>query len=122
MMRNRGVTTLMTQMRMLGVYEEALFSLRNCEVSMGEVANSTAKMILTGNGAASKAMMITYSEWNRRPDVTLREHLADAQGIGTCRPSVMAHANDIGLKPSVSAYEDSAVGEGPQWDKRKKDK
>jgi len=109
----RGVTTLMTQMRMIDAYEQALFELENCEVRLGTVSNSTAKSIFTNNGNASKIMMVTFSAWNRRPDVKVREHLADAQGIGTCHPVMFPVANN--MQEIGSLYEDDAIGVGPAW-------
>jgi len=109
-----AVTTLMTQVRNIGAYEQALMHVENCAVSLGTVANSTAKAIFTNVGNANKDLMITFSVWNRRPDVAEREHLADAQGIGTCYPQ-MTRMDSTLLPPTVTSYEDQHIGEGPQW-------
>lgn len=110
----RGVVTLITQMRMIAAYEEALFRLEGCRVKMGEVANTTAKAIFTGRGNADKSMMITFSAWGKRPDVKEREHLADAQGIGTCYPSMVQMDNELAL-PTAPLYVDNEIGNGPNW-------
>lgn len=110
----RGVTTLITQMRMIAAYEEACMRLQGCLVKMGTVSNTTAKSIFAGNGRADKTMMVAMSVWRKRPDVKEREHLADAQGIGLCYPTMVVM--DPERVPPVSAsYEDSAIGEGPNW-------
>lgn len=114
----RGVVTLMTQMRMAAAYEDAIMRLEDCDVRLGEVQNSTAKMVFAQHGNANKSDMIAISVWRNRPDVRMREHLADAQGIGSCYPA-MIQMNSADLFPVPSLYVDNAIGEGPQWkDKR----
>lgn len=108
-----AVTTLMNQMRQISAYEQSLMHLEHCTVRLGVVSNNTAKAIFTNVGNASKDMMITFSVWNRRPDVDDREHLADAQGIGTCHPQMFVM--DQLLPPSATRYEDQHIGEGPLW-------
>jgi len=110
----RGVTTLVTQMRMIAAYEDACMRLENCLVRVGNVNNTTVKSIFTGTGQASKTMMIAMSVWRKRPDVSEREHLADAQGIGTCYPTMVLMDQER-IAPVVSSYVDDSIGDGPAW-------
>lgn len=80
----RGVTTLMTQMRMLAAYEEALFNIHGCSIHIGETNNKTVKAVFTGDGNADKDAMVAQSYW-AVSDLVYREHLADAQAISTVR-------------------------------------
>lgn len=113
--QQRGVTTLMAQMRMLAAYEEALYRLTDCDVRMAEVHNQTVKNIFTGDGHAAKDKMIRWSAWARRPDVKPREHLADAQAIGRCRPIVMLEMSRGSVFAPKELHHDENIGQGPQW-------
>ena len=111
----RGVTTMMTQMRMLATYEAVLCDLPDsCEVRLGEVHNQTAKATFTGSGSADKSHMISCSVWAYRPDVEPREHLADAQAIGTVVPSTIV-VNGGAIVAKDALYMDNAIGKGPKW-------
>jgi len=118
--RQVGVTTMMTQMRMIAVYQNVLYELNGAEILLGEVNPSTAKLAFTGRGDAGKAMMIDKSVWSKRPDVKDREHLADAQGIARVLPAgtVTMHGDD--RYPRPLRYNDGAVGTGPDWLKKPK--
>lgn len=113
-----NVVTLMSQVRLITAYEDALMRIENCAVRLGEVSNTTAKAIFTGSGTASKDIMVTFSAWSHRPDVNERKDLADAQAIGTCYPS-MIRMNPEELMPLHALYVDNAIGEGPHWQKRR---
>lgn len=111
----RGVTTLMTQMRMLASYEAVLVDLPDtCKVYLGEVHNQTAKASFTGNGKADKHHMISKSVWAYRPDVVPREHLADAQGVGGVMPTTWL-VNCENIVAKAPTYQDGAIGKGPKW-------
>lgn len=110
----RGVVTIMTQMRLIAAYEEACYRLKGCVVSLGEVHNQTAKLVFTGTGKATKDIMVLHSAWSKRPDVSPREHLADAQGISMVRP-VMVLMDDTRIALKAPLYEDNAIGVGPEW-------
>ena len=113
--REVGVTTLMTQMRMIATYQNMLYDLTDAEIILAEINPSTAKLAFTGKGNASKTLMISKSVWARRPDVKDREHLADAQGIARVLPAktVTMHGDDRAPRPL--RYNDGAVGTGPDW-------
>lgn len=117
----RGVVTLMTQMRLITAYEEMLFDLQRTveiDIMLGEVHNQTAKQVFTGSGRADKTIMVVHSVWAKRPDVTQREHLADAQAISLCSPTLLS-TSERDLVPMNSSYADSNIGNGPLWKGRK---
>lgn len=114
--QNRAVTTLASQMRMFGVYQHMLYDLERCEVHFGEVVNSTVKKVFAGHGGATKIQMVSRSVWSHRKDLDIdyiRNHLADAQGIGTCYPKMIL------VKPLTLAkipyYQDHNIGKGSAW-------
>ena len=110
----RGVVTMMTQMRMLASYEAVLCDLVDCDVNLGEVHNQTAKAVFTGNGNADKTVMVSNSVWAYRQDVTDRKDLADAQAIGTVLPHTYPINNGV-VTPKTPRYEDHNIGTGPKW-------
>ena len=111
----RGVTTMMSQMRMLASYEAVLYDLPDtCKVYLGEVHNQTAKASFTGTGNADKPHVISKSVWAYRPDILPREHLADAQAIGGVTPSLLL-MNCENILPKPPTYTDHAIGKGPKW-------
>lgn len=114
----RGVVTLMTQMRLITAYEEAFYRLQDdlpdVNITLGEAHNQTVKKVFTGNGNADKTIMVLYSVWSKRPDVQPREHLADAQAMSMCSVPMMP-MNDMTMTPMKSSYEDHAIGQGPDW-------
>lgn len=114
--RPRSIKTFMIQMRQVAAYEDMLFDLRNVEVWLGIVHNTTAKSVFTGDAAASKAIMVARSVWAKRPDIgdDVREHLADAQGIGTVYPDLCI-MSDEALKITIPKYTDHDIGRGPLW-------
>ena len=83
-------------------------------IRYGPVFPNTAKAVFTGNGHASKGGMIQHSAWQLRPDVRLREHLADAQAIGTCAPQ-MIDLSDPHIPTLEPAYHDAKLGSGSAW-------
>lgn len=117
--REIGVTTLMTQMRMIAVYQNTLFDLEGAEILLGEVNPSTAKMAFTGRGDATKDLMVSHSVWAKRPDIKDREDLADAQGIAYVLPAATVKMHGDDRKPRPLRYSDGAVGIGPDWTKKK---
>jgi hypothetical protein len=116
----RSVKTFMVQMRQIAAYEQMLYDLKNVEVWLGVVHNSTAKAVLTGFGGATKSQVIDKSVWCKRPDLgDLREHLADAQAIGSVYPDLII-MSDESLHVKEPRYVDHAIGEGPAWKTKKK--
>lgn len=111
---DRAITTVMTQMRLLAAYEEVMFRIEGCVVHVGEVHNQTVKSVFTGTARADKIVMVAHSVWARRPDVKEREHLADAQAIGTCYPQ-MVDVSEEDILPRTPLYEDHRIGAGPKW-------
>lgn len=121
--KSHGVTTMAAQMAMHGVYLDALYRLpTECLVYAGEVHNATAKAVLTGDGKATKTTMVANSVWAKRPDLGQpedgdfpRQHLADAQAIGTCYPDLFLIDRMKADDPSQPYHVDGAIGHGPKW-------
>ena len=115
-----NVKTSFVQTRMLACYEECLFDLQNVEVWLGEISNTSVKLAFTGDGHAEKHIMISRSAWKYRPDVPLRDHLADSQAIGAMWP-VLTKISDDELRTATSIYSDQAIGHGRVWQRPSKE-
>jgi len=88
-------------------------------VWLGVVHNGTAKSVFTGYGNATKDDIISRSVWAKRPDIgALREHLADAQAIGSVYPD-LSIASDDALRLIKPRYIDHAIGQGAVWKPQK---
>lgn len=113
----RNVKTFQSQMTLYGCLCCVLSDLNEVFVHLGAVNNQTAKAMFTGDGNASKMLMVSHSAWYKRPDVDDREHLADAQAIATVYPDYVLVSDDAQdwMKPS---YIDSNLGKGKAWTKR----
>ncbi len=111
--RLSNIETYRRQMLLFGFITSHLFDFEDCTIYFAGVNNKTVKSAWTGQGSASKDVMINCSAWCKRPDVECREHLADAQAIGSLR---MDAAPLVDTKPLLEPiYADSNMGRGPQW-------
>lgn len=110
----RNVKTLMAQCELQGALVEAFHQLadESARVFLSRVHNTTAKAMFTGDGQASKTKIIARSVWAKRPDVEVREHLADAQAIAGVYGEFHELEND---NPLIPTYVDSMLGKGAHW-------
>lgn len=112
-----AVQGIIKQAWMFGAYQDALFDVAEttgCVIQVGEVSNTVAKKVFSGYGRAHKDQMINKSAWAKRPDISQRNHMADAQALGSCSPTLFDVSAGV-VDPMNPSHIDDKVGKGPAW-------